>query len=216
MHLSHLFEDLEAWYLNFDLRERVDTTFRPGLDVPRGDADGRRRARTTCTTRPRSRRDYDATGGSATARSIQTASRLQQDVAGPDGTLYPKGTAIPQRADFNTLDNPFFWSAHPERDGCSDEPAAGPALRRLQPVERRLPAQPAGDGRRPARRDDAAVRAARPRQGFNAVLQTTHRQNFLVPPRRTARSRSPSYARRSGIVRQVGPPSPLSESSSPW
>ena len=29
---------------------------------------------------------------------------------GPDGTLYPKGTAIPQRADFNTLDNPFFSS----------------------------------------------------------------------------------------------------------
>ena len=34
MHLSHLFEDLERWYLNFDHRERVDTTFRPGLDVP--------------------------------------------------------------------------------------------------------------------------------------------------------------------------------------
>ena len=34
MHVSHLFENLEAWYLNFDHRERVDTTFRPGLDVP--------------------------------------------------------------------------------------------------------------------------------------------------------------------------------------
>ena len=32
MHVSHLFEDLEAWYLNFDHRAR-DTTFRPGLDV---------------------------------------------------------------------------------------------------------------------------------------------------------------------------------------
>ena len=30
-------------------------------------------------------------------------------------------------------------------------------------------------------------------QGFNAVLQTTHRQNFLVPPRAPSRrSRSPS------------------------
>ena len=36
MHLSHLFEDVEAWYLNFDFRERVDTTFRPGLEVGRG------------------------------------------------------------------------------------------------------------------------------------------------------------------------------------
>ena len=29
-------------------------------------------------------------------------------------------------------------------------------------------------------------------QGFNAVLPTTHRQNFLVPPRRHRAFRSPS------------------------
>ena len=34
MHLSHLFEDVAAWYLTFDFQGRVDTTFRPGLDVP--------------------------------------------------------------------------------------------------------------------------------------------------------------------------------------
>src|SRR5205814_6732391 len=33
MHLSHVNEDLEAWYLNFDFRERVDTAFRPNLRV---------------------------------------------------------------------------------------------------------------------------------------------------------------------------------------
>ena len=31
MHLSHITEDLEAWYLNFDYDERVLTAFRPGL-----------------------------------------------------------------------------------------------------------------------------------------------------------------------------------------
>ena len=36
MHLSHLFEDVEAWYLNFDYPERVSTTFKPGLDVEEG------------------------------------------------------------------------------------------------------------------------------------------------------------------------------------
>jgi len=36
MHLSHLFEDVEAWYLNFDFPERVATTFKPGLDVEDG------------------------------------------------------------------------------------------------------------------------------------------------------------------------------------
>ena len=33
MHLSHIHEDLEAWYLNFDFDERVATAFRPNLDV---------------------------------------------------------------------------------------------------------------------------------------------------------------------------------------
>ena len=41
MHLSHLTEDLEAWYLNFDFAERVLTAFRPGMTQVRdGDADG--------------------------------------------------------------------------------------------------------------------------------------------------------------------------------
>ena len=31
MHLSHLFEDVNAWYLNFDRAERVGAMFRPGL-----------------------------------------------------------------------------------------------------------------------------------------------------------------------------------------
>ena len=30
MHLSHISEDLEAWYLNFDFGERVLTAFAPG------------------------------------------------------------------------------------------------------------------------------------------------------------------------------------------
>ena len=42
MHLSHITEDLEAWYLNFDFDERVLTAFRPGHDAGApGDADGR-------------------------------------------------------------------------------------------------------------------------------------------------------------------------------
>ena len=33
MHLSHLTEDLESWYVNFLYGERVTTAFRPGLVV---------------------------------------------------------------------------------------------------------------------------------------------------------------------------------------
>jgi hypothetical protein len=183
MHLSHLFESLEAWYLNFDHRERVDTTFRPGLDVPvdtltvpQGPKDVETPAEVVA--------DYHATRRIGHSGSIQSASRLTEAVTGVDGTTYAKGTAIPQRADFNTLDNPFFWTATPLRDRFVAEPAAGLHFVVFNPSSddfkrNRL----AMDGVLP---DGTTLRfGSRSRgQGFNAVLQTTHRQNFLVPPRR--------------------------------
>jgi hypothetical protein len=183
MHLSHLYEDLEAWFLNFDHQERVDTTFRPGLDV----------TRTTLTvaqhpddvqTSPEVAHDYRTTLRIGHSGSIQTASRLQHVVRGADGTTYPKGTAVPQRADFNTLDNPFFWTAHPVRDRYAARPAAGLHFVVFNPSSddfkrNRL----AMDGVLP---DGTTLRfpPLSRGQGFNAVLATTHRQNFLVPPRR--------------------------------
>jgi hypothetical protein len=183
MHLSHLYENLEAWYLNFDHQERVDTTFRPGLEVKR----------TTLTvpqqpddvqTAPEVAHDYRRTLRIGHSGSIQTASRLQHAVRGADGTTYLKGTAIPQRADFNTLDNPFFWTAHPERDRYTERPAAGLHFVVFNPSSddfkrNRL----AMDGVLP---DGTTLRfpPLSRGQGFNSVLATTHRQNFLVPPRR--------------------------------
>jgi hypothetical protein len=183
MHVSHLFEDVEAWYLNFDFTERVATTFRPGLDVAPG-------------TQTVSQSREEAVGPEAVAADadrfqavghssvIQPASRLFADVRGNDGILYPKGTAVPQRADFNTLDNPFFWSGRPDDDSQSDEPAAGLHFVVFTPTSddfhrTRL----AMDGVLP----DGTSIPLHPRargQGFNSILRTTHRQNFLVPPRR--------------------------------
>nr|MBA2463179.1 hypothetical protein [Actinomycetota bacterium] len=122
MHLSHIFEDLEAWYLNFDFRERVDTTFHPGLDVRSG-------AQTVAQREPVPTREVEAVfrraGRIGHGAAIQATSRLEEDVIGPDETLYTRGTAVPQRADFNTLDNPFFWTSTPERDGMAEGAAAG-------------------------------------------------------------------------------------------
>jgi hypothetical protein len=182
MHLSHLFENLEAWYLNFDHRERVDTTFRPGLDVPVDSLTVPQDPEDAQTTADVSA-DYEATRRIGHSGSIQPSSRLAETVTGPDGTLYAKGTAIPQRADFNTLDNPFFWTADKDRDRYAREPAAGLHFVTFNPSSddfkrNRL----AMDGVLP----DGTVLPFEPRsrgQGFNAVLQTTHRQNFLVPPR---------------------------------
>jgi hypothetical protein len=130
------------------------------------------------------RRDHADARVIGHSASIQTASRLAHDHVAEDGTMYAKGTAIPHRADFNTLDNPFHWSADPSRDGMSSDPAAGVHFVVFNPTsddfERirlamdgvftdgtRLRFRPGDDG-----------------QGFNSVLHTTHRQNFLVPPRR--------------------------------
>ncbi len=183
MHLSHLYEDLEFWYINFDHAERVSTTFRPGLEVPPGTLTVRQGPE-DCADEAVVRRDYRRAGAIGHSSAIQTSSRLRRDVIAADGTLYSKGTAIPQRADFNTLDNPFFWSARPDVDHMDPTPAAGLhfvvfnptsddfhrnrlAMDGVLPDGTRLPFSPHDRG-----------------QGFNQVLLTTHRQNFLVPPRR--------------------------------
>jgi hypothetical protein len=183
MHVSHLFEDLEAWYLNFDFRERVDTAFRPG-QAARPGAQTVRQAPEDVSTEARVESTYRRDGAIGHSAAIQTASRLRADHVAEDGTVYPKGTAIPQRVDFNTLDNPFFWSADPKGDGMAATPAAGLHFVVLHPTSDDFHrSRLAMDGVLP---DGTRLRFP-PRargQGFNSILRATHRQNFLVPPRR--------------------------------
>jgi hypothetical protein len=185
MHLSHLREDIQAWYSRFTYSERADRTFQPGITLMPGTL-------TITPTDPvagpatveRNLFAYRRAGAIGHAASLHPASRLQADVVGPDGTLYKKNTAIPQRADFNTLDNPFYWTADPDRDQMRSEPAAGLHFVVFHPTSddfhrNRL----AMDGVMP----DGTTIDLTPRergQGMNSVLHTTHRQNFLVPPRR--------------------------------
>ena len=183
MHLSHVFEDLASWYQTFDFQERVDTAFRPGLKpkpgivtVPQDPGD--------VSSAASVQRDFRRDGRIGHSSAIQSSSRLDRDVIGDDGTVYRRGTAIPQRADFNTLDNPFAWSADPAGDQLKDIPAAGIHFVVFNPTSddfrrNRL----AMDGVLP---DGSRLPfGSRDRnQGFNSVLTTSHRQNYLVPPRR--------------------------------
>ena len=182
MHLSHINEDLEAWYLNFDFDERVVTAFQPGLDVRQG-AQTIAQGASSVASAAATARKFRQTGRFGHSGPIQAASRLQHSVVGPDGTVYPKGTAIPQRADFNTLDNPFAYSSDPVADNLGSGPSAGVHFVVFNPsgddFERTRLAM---DGVLP----DGTKLPVGPRsraQGFNSVLSTTHRQNFLVPPR---------------------------------
>jgi hypothetical protein len=179
MHLSHIHENLEAWYVHTAHADRVQTTFRPGLDVPVGTLtvpQGRGEISTAADVR----RGYRVHGAIGHSGALQTASRLARRHVGPDGTVYAAGVAIPQRADFNTLDNPFFWSA---AHGGSASPAAGVHFVVFNPTSDDFHrVRHAMDGALP----DGTTLAFAPRaagQGFNSILRTTRRQNFLVPPR---------------------------------
>jgi hypothetical protein len=183
MHVSHLHEDLETWYESFSYIRRVWATFRPGLVV----ADGT----LTVPEGPRAIERiediaYDARDKRLIGHSgaLQPASRLAQDVVDNHRIRNPKGTTVIQRADFNSLDNPFFWSARPRADRMSHHPAAGlhfVAFTATSDSFHRI--RLAMDGHYAGGvRTAFAPRAEE--QGMNSVLRTTHRQNFLVPPRK--------------------------------
>jgi hypothetical protein len=181
MHLSHLFEDLEKWYA-MSYHDRLARAFRPNVNVPEGTQ--------TIPDGPAGTGSEDeiveelrTTGVVGHTVALHPATRLAQDVTDNYGNFYPKGTAVPLRGDFNTLDNPFAWTANPDVDRWSDTPAAG--LHFLVFV-------PSSDGFNRGRMAmdghyvDGRVLGIDPRsaeQGMNAVLRATHRQNFLIPPR---------------------------------
>ena len=179
MHLSHIHEDVEAWYLNFDFDERVATAFRPNLDV-KPDTQTVRQGPQDVSTTADVHSDYQSSGRIGHSAAIQTTSRLDRDVA-VEGVIYPKGAAIPVRADFNTLDNPFMWSVN--LDEIGELPAAGVHFVVFNPTGddfRRN--RKAMDGEFPGGKIAFTPRDRN--QGFNSILSTTHRQNFIVPPRR--------------------------------
>src|SRR5262249_29295135 len=91
MHVSHLFEDLDGWYLNFTHRQRVDTMFRPGLKVAPDVLSVRQDAHDTQTT-AEVVSDYNRVQAIGHSGSMQPVARLDRDVRGPDGVLYEKGT----------------------------------------------------------------------------------------------------------------------------
>jgi hypothetical protein len=183
MHVSHLYLDLELWYGEFTFDDRVWATFRPAVDVPAG-----------TQTVPEGPRQVvgvqdvldEVAGHGFTGHSaaMQPATRLDADIIDNYGNHYPKGTAVIQRPDFNTLDSPFAWSARPTRDTMLPHPSAGLHFVAYSPTSDTFHrVRLAMDGRY-ADGTIVPLDPTVPNRGFNSVLKTTHRQNFLVPPRR--------------------------------
>src|SRR3954453_18673668 len=123
MHLSHLFEDLEDWYSG-DFLFRVWATFRPGIAPPEG-------TRTLPEDASVVQTEKDVLDGLENqgiighSASLQPVSRLSSATVDNYGERYEAGTALVQRADFNTLENPFGWTTDKHADRWRSEPAAG-------------------------------------------------------------------------------------------
>ena len=188
MHLSHLYEDVDVWYASNAIQGRVWLA----TDLSR-DATGFTDATTTLPEGPANVQTEKlieqfatdpANGLVGHSASMQPVNRLAAPIHDNYGIARPAGTAILQRVDFNTLDHPFAWSSTPRADDHSEQPAAGLHFLAFSPTSdffRRL--RLAMDGRYA----DGTVLPIPPRSlrmGLNGVSHPTHRQNFLVPPRR--------------------------------
>jgi hypothetical protein len=183
MHVSHVHLDLELWYREFTFDDRVWATFRPKLDVPAGTQTVPQGAREVAGVKE-ILDEIDGNGFTGHSAAMQPANRLAADTVDNYGNHYPRGTALIQRPDFDTLDNPFAWSARPIRDKWSPRASAGLHFVAYAPTSdtfHRL--RLAMDGRYA---DGTIVPPdpTRPSRNFNDVMEATHRQNFLVPPRR--------------------------------
>ncbi|EFH90516.1 DUF7405 family protein [Ktedonobacter racemifer] len=185
MHLSHLFEDLETWYgrgsQDFSaFPDRVRAMFRPGLSTASGTLTVNPPTELSDSNIAQDVQKYQAYGHSG---SMQSIVRQTTPTTTNYGKTYPAGIAVSARGDFNTVDNPFHYSSDPTGNHFSTKPAAGMHFIIFQPTignfnRTRL----AMDGYYP----DGTVLKLSPRShgaGINSVLFTTHRQNYLVPPR---------------------------------
>src|SRR5258708_17786674 len=127
MPLSHLFEDLEAWYGSggshtfATYTDRVRAMFQPGFSV----AEGTVTANSPVESEARVFQDvqhYQAYGHNG---SMQPTNRLQSATTSNYGHVYPAGTAVSNRGDFATLDNPFFYTSNPMVHHYSSQKATG-------------------------------------------------------------------------------------------
>jgi hypothetical protein len=181
MHLSHLYEDLETWYTksfpSYD--QQVHAMQYPGISPKQGTY-ALQPPGQSATQVAKGLTRYHSYGHSGSLSVVDsTASRTKSNY----GESYPAGTTIPVRGDFNTLDNPFQYTSDPMGDHYSKTPAAGLHFLMFQPTigifnSVRL----AMDGQFPDRTLPVSPHSTQ--AGINSVLQTTHRQNYLVPPRR--------------------------------
>ena len=164
-------------------RQRVDTTFRPGFEAREG-AQTLPQAPEDAASEADLKGDFSRSGAIGHSGSIQPTSRLQMDVRGADGTLYAQGHGDPAARGLQHARQPVLLERRtPSATATREQPDAGLHFVIFNPSSddfrrNRL----AMDGVLPDG-TELPLEARSRAQGLNSVLRTTHRQNFLVPPR---------------------------------
>jgi hypothetical protein len=175
MHLSHIPLDLERWY-RFDAKQRLQHVFHPRR-TESGEVLSPEQSPASSTFK--TQRDEDAETFKMVGHNeqMQFLSRVEQDTTTAYGQKLEKGTVFFLRQDFNTVENPFgFWA-----DGeISARPRAavhfvgfGPSAQHYEKMRLQMDSQDLKARHHLADED----------LGFTKMLLTTHRQNYLLPPR---------------------------------
>ena len=183
MHLSHLYLDIDTWYRSFDYDTRTRRMFSPRtpaqaagtVTVPNGAAQVADLADV--------KQDAATLHLSGHNSLLQQATRLGAAVTDNYGRVRAKGTAVPLREDFNTLDDPFAWA--PGGVGAATRP--GLHFVAFVPGHHLFHrARLAMDGVLPDGTDlrQAPYHIPAHDSGINGMMRASHRQNYVVPPRR--------------------------------
>jgi hypothetical protein len=184
MHLSHLYLDINLWYGSFDYGSRVKRMFSPRTAVP---------ANQSTVTIPNGpaqlaqladvKQDAQTQHMAGHNAMLQQAARLAATTYDNYGRRRTQGTSVPLREDFNTLDDPFFWA--PGGVGPVNKP--GMHFVAFLPGHHLFHrARMAMDGVMPNGTNFRQPPYSIPDEnnGINGMIRASHRQNYVIPPRR--------------------------------
>src|SRR6201996_2286801 len=178
MHLSHLFEDLAAWYdQSFPhYPQRANAMLYPGQSPT--PAPGSLALQPPGQTEAQVAHGVQRYHSYGHTGSLSVVDSTASPITSHYGEVYPAGTTLPVRGDFNTLDNPFYYTSDPRADHYSEKPAAGLHFLGFLPTTALFNlVRLSMDGYFPGA--TLPVNPRSPHAGINSVLHTTHRQNYL-------------------------------------
>jgi hypothetical protein len=175
MHLSHIAIDLEQWY-SYRYEDRLFRMFHPRRTDETGTLSPDQSPETSTFEEER---DQDAAEHRMVGHNaqMQFLSRLKEETVTAYDQKLPRGSVFFLRQDFDTVENPFSFSAH---EPISVTPRAGvhfigfgPSAQHFEKMRLEMDSV------------DLQQRYNLPDEnvGFTKFLVTTHRQNFLLPPR---------------------------------